>query len=93
MASLSDNNPITADGDYDVNLRPGRDWAITVGGTWGSGTATVKYHDGTNYIAYEDFALTADGGKKVLVPSPGLVRVTVSGSTSPSLTVTTTEAN
>jgi len=90
MADLNDNNPITADGDYDLNVRPGRHYGITVAGTWGSGTATVKYHDGTNYVAYEDFALTADGGKKVFVPSPGLIRISLASSTSPSLTVTHT---
>lgn len=88
MADLADNNPITADGDFDFQVRPQSRYYVTVAGTWGSGTATLKWYDGTNYVAYEDFALTADGGKEVVTVAPGTLRMTVSGSTSPSLTVT-----
>ena len=91
MAELSSNNPITANGDYDFNIRPTLVWGVSIAGTWGSGTAVLKYSDGTNWISYEDFSLTADGGKRVFVPEPGQLRVTLSGATSPSLTVAYTK--
>ena len=97
MADLTDNNPITANGDYDLNLRPGRWWALSASSNFSGGTITVKYENAsagfTTYTDSDDNNITfaADGGEFCFVPSPGKVRFSLAASTSPSINIGYTE--
>ena len=91
MALLNDNNPITADGDYDVSVYPGRRYLFTARDDFGGGTLTLKTKnpiDGLFYAATggaftddAEFDFTADGN---------LVRLTLAGATDPNIPVSIT---
>ena len=83
-ATLSANG---STGDFPLQAR-GAGVSLFASGTWGSGTLTVQVRksDGTFYNI-PDAALTADGTVYVDIPSAALVRATLTGATTPSLTV------
>lgn len=60
-------------------------------GTWGSGTTSLQVSPdgGTTFIsAGTDGNLTADGVVRFELPDKAVIRVNLSGATSPSLTIT-----
>lgn len=76
----------TADGVAKLELAPG-EYAIQASGSFGSGTLTILWDNGTNdAVAYPDAALTTAGGVVIAV---GMARVilVLSGATSPSIEV------
>ena len=80
---------ITADGTYDFEVIAGKRYALEVCGTWGVGSPSLSVktlHGSTAGAEYPDSPLTADGGFEFVATS-SQVRLTVSGSTTPALTV------
>lgn len=87
MALIEKN--FTADGDSGViDWNPNFSGHFMCEGTFGSGTATLKYSldGGATYIAADstDLAFTVDGASNFVLPECKL-KVTLSGSTSPNL--------
>lgn len=77
---------ITADGTTEFRTGVGKNYLFTAAGTFGSGTLTLTWTDGTNDVAYPDAALTADGGVEfAAVSNP--TKVVLSGSSSPDILV------
>jgi hypothetical protein len=58
-------------------------------GTWGGGTLQFKYspNEGTTWIDITSGSLTADGAFEVAVGVGGMLKATLAGASSPSLTV------
>ena len=83
MAALPNPPLLTANGDYDIKVAVGRAYLLTLNGTWGGATITMKVRndavDGTfnNVI---DGAFTADTEQDFRSPSQ-IVRLTVSDAT------------
>ena len=73
----------------DGQAYPGPKVAVTVSGTFGSGTATIQTQadDDTNWVDVET-GYTAATVKEVTLGEGMKYRVTLTGSTSPSLVVT-----
>ena len=77
---------LTADGTTEFRTGVGKNYLFTVAGTFGSGTVTLQWTDGTNDVAYPDGALTADGGIEFSsVSNP--TKVVLSGATNPNILV------
>lgn len=95
MADLKGNNPITADGDYDFSAS-GSLTDITISGTWGGGTVTMKRQNPNDTATYVDIpsgTYTADTTFVIRsAPQAGL-RITLAGATTPSLNVGTGRAH
>lgn len=92
MPTLSDNNPITADGTYTHAIKEGGTWAIAVANTssadFGSGNVTVKLGEKT----LTDFdAITAAEVKNADLSRGETLSVVVAGSTTPSIPVSITK--
>lgn len=77
---------ISADGTTALDVEPG-EYAVTLAGTWGGGTVSVRWDDGTNAVEFPDGSFTADGGQIFANPAPEFNFV-MSGSTTPSVVVT-----
>lgn len=77
---------ITANGTTSIETEPGQ-YAIHAGGTWGSGTLSVQWNDGTNAAQFPSGSLTADG---LVTVSTGVSQIdlVLSGATGPSIIVT-----
>lgn len=89
MANLQGNNPITADGDYDFDAA-GSLTDITISGTWGGGTVTMKRQNPHNTAAYVDIpsgTYTADTTFVIRSAPRAKLRLTLAGATGPSLNV------
>ncbi len=90
MADLPNPPLLTADGDFDVAVTAGREYLLTVKGTWDGATITLSAEDPglDSFVAVADGSWTANAEAR-LVP-PGRLRFTVStagGSTSVSVTL------
>lgn len=89
------STPITVDGStaaITLGQRPGPEpFMVVLRGTWGGGTITLQTTvDGTNWVTCKDdsgtaIAWTSDGAYGVNLPPGGTYRLTLSGSSSPSL--------
>lgn len=81
--------PIVANGDSDAFPVPINGYlTIAAFGTFGAGTLTLKIsHDGVNWVTHGGFSLTAAGAQTVQVVAAAGCKVTLTGATSPSLTV------
>jgi hypothetical protein len=85
---LNGNNPITADGDYDCTVDPGRWYLFTARDDFGGGTITLKTKNPTDGLFYDvlngsftaaaEFDFKSDGGT---------VRVVLAGATSPNIPI------
>lgn len=79
---------LTEDGNTDIAVEPGREYAFSASGTFGSGTLTLQWGDGTAYTAFKDsggdVALTAAGARVVVAPTR-TVRFALTGATTPSI--------
>lgn len=82
---------ITADGNYEINTRPGREHLLLLKGTFGGGTVTMTtYSDASGaYVAVDNGAWTAASETRFIAPS-GNIRLAVTGSTTPAITVSLT---
>lgn len=88
---------LTADGEYAFPAQiPGRELLLSISGTFGSGTVKPGYSDPAgNFVAFKDdsgsdYSTTVARGWRVLLPYPGIPALKITGSTSPSLTLTLT---
>ncbi len=79
---LHGNNPIQAAGDYDVELRPGQEYLVTVKGTWNGATIAIHNDNGPAGVFYPcDGGDLADGVRTEadISPSTPNVRFVVTG--------------
>lgn len=86
---LIGNNPITADGIYDMPVTPGKPHLFTLKGTFGGGTVTMTINSNVTYGTFDAVtggAWTAEA-EDTLIPSGSIVRLTVTGATTPSIRV------
>lgn len=85
MTSIQFEDPITGNGDFAFpKLTSAREYCVQLWKDFGGGTATVGYlSPDDTIVAYEDVSFTDDGGKIVMLPSPGRFVVSVTGSTDP----------
>lgn len=103
IVPISSTTPVIANGDYSLPWqRAGSKFIYGVSGTFGGGTATLGYVNpfGT-FTAFTSpigsaYAFTASGSATVFLPTgtvdgQGLFAVTLTGATSPSLTLTLTK--
>lgn len=80
--NLNGNNPLTADGNYDVSVIPGQPYLFTLKGPFG--TAQVDMEISSNVVA--DIFETVDGGswtaptEDTVIPSGKTLRLIVTGS-------------
>lgn len=86
MADLKGNNPITADGDYQQPVRPGRRYFIRAAGTFDSGTLKVQDGDGTTWVDIPGASGTSDFRVEVAAVMPYL-NFNLSGAGSPSIQI------
>lgn len=79
---------ITANGTTSVTIEPG-EFAIHAGGTWGGGTLSIQWNDGTSAAEFPSGSFTDNGG---LIVGSGVAQIdlVLSGATSPSIIVTGT---
>ena len=89
MPDLNNNNPITADGDYDVEWYSGRSGVFGAAGTFGGGTLKLQYKVGETWVDFTGSSLTEDGGFEFVSPVAD-VQVALSGATSPNINVVIT---
>ena len=73
---------ITADGDTEFKVTSGKGYLWRAAGTFGGGTVTLRWSDGTNDVDIQ--SLTADGAYEFITPA-GLIKVNVNGATTPSI--------
>lgn len=76
-----------ANGSYTFDKSLTRSQAVTITGTWGSGTMTIAVIDGFSGDAVTRDTATADYAQEILVGRGQKLRVTLSGATSPDLNV------
>lgn len=84
-------NTLSADGDTTVVSWAGGEGFYSASGTWGSGTTTLyaSFDGGTTYISCgTEGQLTANGMVRFTLPQCKL-KITLSGSSSPSLRIST----
>ena len=77
---------ITSDGTTDLEIEPG-EYAVVNAGTWGGGTLSVRWNDGTNSVEFPCGSFTDDGGQIFANPTPKF-SFSMTGSSSPSVIVT-----
>lgn len=77
---------VTADGTTTFRTGVGKNYLFRAAGTFGSGTVTLQWTDGTNDVAYPDAAFTEDGGIEFSsVSNP--TKVVLADSTNPNLLI------
>lgn len=85
MANQYPITTISANGTTTVNVPEGK-YVIHVAGTWGSGTLSIKWYDGTTAVEFPSGSLTANGLLEVS-NGTGIIQFVLSGATNPSLKV------
>lgn len=78
---------ITADGTTTQDVTEGAEYAISIGGSFGSGTLSIQWNDGSNANEYPSGSFTAEGGLVIVTPTDQ-VDFVVSGSTTPDIDIT-----
>ncbi|CAN5327447.1 hypothetical protein BH09VER1_BH09VER1_49010 [soil metagenome] len=63
---------------------PGEKYIFSASGTFGGGTISLQWSDGTEWVTFADGVLGDDGTRVVTAPT-NLIRLLVQGTTSPSL--------
>ena len=76
----------TANASYTFEKSLTKSQAVNITGTWGSGTMTIAVIDGFSGDAVTRDTATADYAQEVLVGRGQQLKLTLSGSTDPSLT-------
>ena len=93
MSTLTPKVTLTSNGDTGVVDFRGGEAFYMASGTWGSGTTALMVYDGTSYIsAGVDGILSSDGMVRFTLPAC-LLKVTLSGATTPSLTISIDSVN
>ncbi len=77
----------TANGNYTFDKSLTKEQAVSISGTWGSGTATIAVIDGYSGDAVTRDAWTTDTKQAVMVGRGERLKITLAGATNPSLTV------
>ena len=83
---------ITADGSTLFPCAEGRRYAVTVAGDFGGGTVTVNHLNNGTKIPYTLGEFTADGGCWIITTGKQF-DVTLTGATSPSISIRITPVN
>jgi hypothetical protein len=86
------NTPITTNEDYTLKTAPGREYGISLSGTFGSGTVTFKNSDGTPFKDTDrttSVTLSAAGNVAV-IPTGNQITLTMAGASSPDVDVQAT---
>lgn len=87
MSDLYRNNPITANGVYDVSVDSGNFYLFTLKGNFGGATVVMTIQSNVNNNVFD----SVDGGswtaetEETLIPSGSVVRLTVTGGSSISI--------
>ena len=70
-------------------LAPGGRYAIDLSGTDGGSTPSIGYGlgDGSTFTAYADDPAAIDAGIEIVAPATGIIRVSLSGGSSPAVVV------
>lgn len=84
MATLNDNNPITADGTYTVVSHAQKEYRVELSGDFGGGTLSVQTQRGLELASY-----TAAGGDIIALGNNA--RLVLTGATDPSIQADITE--
>ena len=77
---------ITVDGTTTFPTTVGKQYAFKAAGTFGSGTLSLQWTDGTNDVEYPDGSFTADGAVEFLALSSP-TKAVLSGATTPSIII------
>jgi hypothetical protein len=77
--NLNTNNPITANGDYDIIVKPGKALLFTLKHTFGGATVTMHVKSDIVADAFDGVAGGSWTGhtEQTLIPSGSIVRLTV----------------
>ena len=90
MANLPNPPLITDDGDFDLDVSAGREYLLTLKGTWDGATVTLAARDsglGT-YVAVEDGSWSANAEARLVPPSYGIRFALTGAGASTSISVT-----
>lgn len=88
-----DGNKITANGTYTVSTITGKKYTFSAGGTFGSGTLAVNWHDAIgNTGSYTGSPLTA-ADNLTFTASTNQVDLVLTGATSPVISITLAQAD
>jgi len=94
MALLKDNNPVTADGDYAFSVTAGKEYAISMNGTFGGGAFSVQFDytndDSGSYQTIPSGSITSNSSF-IFYAHSRTMNINVAGATSPSVNVRITE--
>lgn len=82
---------LTANGTTTLVVDPGQDYVLSLAGTFGSGTVTPKWSDGTTDVTVVgpsgDLAITAGAAYVITSPS-SILKLVLSGATNPNINFT-----
>ncbi len=89
MPNLTGNNPITVDDTYTVTgLTPGKQYLITMFGTWAGGTVTVNFLDAVSGVPHFPANNTfTENSEFILIVPSNAVEFVLTGATSPEISV------
>lgn len=79
---------ITDNGTTSIAIEPG-EFAVQAAGTWGSGTLSIQWNDGTSAAEFPNGSFTDNGGL-IIGSAVSQIDLVLSGATSPSIIVTGT---
>lgn len=87
MSDLYRNNPIVANGVYDINVDSGNFYLFTLKGSFGGATVVMTIQSDVDNSVFDsvDGGSWTAGAEKVLIPSGSVIRLTVTGGTSISI--------
>lgn len=82
-------NPITEDGEYILEVIPGRSYLVLINGTFGSGTVTMTYLDDSDgtYKPIADAEWTANAENTIEICPSRSLKFTVADSADAEITV------
>lgn len=91
MAFLTGNR-ITANGTYDVPVFPGQTYVVSAAGTYDSGTLAISWVDDSGNVSPFDLSPLTSGETRNITAPTRLIRLTLTGATSPEITIGITPA-
>lgn len=78
---------LTGNGSITCDKALTKEQALTISGTWGSGTMTIAVIDGFSTDAVTRDSWTSDDKKAIAVGRGKQMKLTLAGATNPSLTI------